>query len=155
VYGPWGRPDMALFLFTKAIIDGKPIQVFNHGNMERDFTYVDDIVEGLVRVIHHPASSNTAWSGLHPDPASSKAPYRIYNIGNNAPVRLLDFIEAIEEKLGKTAEKQMMPIQPGDVPKTYADTSGLSEDLGYRPNTEIKPGIGAFIDWYLDYYKAS
>jgi UDP-glucuronate 4-epimerase len=153
VYGPWGRPDMALFLFTKAIIDGKPIQVFNYGNMERDFTYVDDIVEGLVRVIRHPATSNPEWTGLAPDPATSKAPYRIYNIGNNAPVRLMDFIEAIEEKLGKQAEREMLPIQPGDVPKTFADTSSLTEDLGYRPNTGIKTGIAAFVDWYLDYYK--
>lgn len=153
VYGPWGRPDMALFLFTRAIIEGKPIQVFNHGNMERDFTYIDDIVEGLIRVIHQPALANPEWSGLDPDPASSKAPYRIYNIGNNAPVRLTAFIKALEDKLGRKAIQELMPIQPGDVPKTYADTSGLSTDFGYKPHTEITNGIAAFVEWYLDYYK--
>lgn len=153
VYGPWGRPDMALFLFTKAITEGSPIDVFNNGDMMRDFTYVDDIVEGLVRVVNHPAAPSPAWTGLSPDPATSKAPYRLYNIGNNAPVKLMEFIEAIEEKLGKTAQKNMLPLQPGDVPKTYADVSGLINDLGYKPNTNIKTGISNFIDWYMAYYK--
>ena len=153
VYGPWGRPDMALFIFTKAILEGKPIQVFNEGEMMRDFTYVDDIVEGLVRVINNPPQGNQQWTGMHPDPSSSKAPYKIYNIGNNAPVRLMDFVEAIETNLGKTAEKQLMPLQPGDVPKTYADVNDLVENLGYKPNTSIQTGIANFVKWYRDYYK--
>lgn len=153
VYGPWGRPDMALFLFTKAIVADEPIQVFNNGDMQRDFTYIGDIVEGVVRVIYHPAKPNPEWDAKHPDTASSKAPYRIYNIGNNAPVALMAFVEAIEEKLGKKAKKQLMPIQPGDVPATYADVSDLESDLGYKPATTIKEGIHHFIDWYLDYYK--
>ena len=152
VYGPWGRPDMALFLFTKAILDGKPIQVFNNGDMQRDFTYVDDIVEGLVRVVKNPAQPSTGWIGTNPDPSTSKAPYRIYNIGNNAPVQLTDFIAAIEDKLGLTAVKELLPMQPGDVPRTYADVSALVNDLGYKPNTDIKTGIGRFIDWYRAYY---
>ena len=153
VYGPWGRPDMALSLFTKAIIEEKPLQVFNNGEMERDFTYVDDIVEGVYRVVQHPAKTNPNWTGMQPDPATSKAPYRIYNIGNNAPVKLMDFVAAIEERLGKKAIKEMMPMQAGDVAKTYADVTDLIEDLGYKPGTHLKDGISKFIDWYLDYYK--
>ena len=149
VYGPGGRPDMALFLFTQSILEGKPIQVFNHGKMVRDFTYVADIVEGVVRVMDLPAASNPDWSGKNPDPASSKAPYRIYNIGNNNPVMLMDFIEAIEEALGKKAIKIMMPIQPGDVPGTYADTAPLVRDFGYQPKTDIREGVKKFVEWYL------
>ena len=152
VYGPWGRPDMALFLFTEAILKNEPIKVFNHGNMVRDFTYVADIVEGITRVIHHPATPNPNWDATHPDPATSTAPYRIYNIGNNNPVKLLDFVTAIEEQLGKTAEKIMMPLQPGDVPATYADVDDLVNDLGYKPDTSVKTGIKNFIDWYREYY---
>ncbi len=152
VYGPWGRPDMALFLFTKAILEDKPIDVFNYGDMQRDFTYIDDIVEGVVRVIDNPPKGNLNWSGLNPDPASSKAPYKIYNIGNNAPVGLMDFIKAIEKKIGKEAKKNMLPMQPGDVKSTYADVSDLIEDLGYKPDTPIEKGISNFIDWYLDFY---
>lgn len=153
VYGPWGRPDMALFLFTKAIIEGKPIDVFNYGNMQRDFTYIDDIVEGLTRVIQNPPQGNTDWKGGSPVPDSSKSPYRIYNIGNNNPVKLLDFIKALEEKLNTKAEMNLLPIQPGDVPSTYADVSELIEDLGYKPNTSIKEGISNFVDWYKSFYK--
>lgn len=153
VYGPWGRPDMALFLFTKAILEGKPIDVFNYGNMQRDFTYVDDIVEGVVRVIDNPPAGKSDWNGKKPDPSASKAPYKVYNIGNNAPVRLMSFIEAIEKKLSRTAEKNMLPLQAGDVPATYADVSDLVSDLGYKPDTPVETGISRFIDWYLDYYR--
>jgi UDP-glucuronate 4-epimerase len=153
VYGPWGRPDMALFIFTKAILSGKSINVFNHGNMFRDFTYIDDIVEGLTRVIDNKPEGNKDWTGLEPDPSSSVAPYRIYNIGNNNPVKLLDFIEEIENKIGKKAEKIFLPIQDGDVPATMADVADLIDDLDYKPSTSVKVGIGNFIDWYLDYYK--
>jgi UDP-glucuronate 4-epimerase len=153
VYGPWGRPDMALFLFTKAIMENKPIQVFNYGNMLRDFTYVDDIVEGLVRVVQHPATANEHWDAMAPVSDSSSAPYRLYNIGNNDPVKLMAYIEAIENRLGKVAEKIMMPLQPGDVPGTYADVSGLVNDLGYQPATTIQTGVNKFIDWYLNYYQ--
>jgi UDP-glucuronate 4-epimerase len=153
VYGPWGRPDMALFLFTKAILEDKPIDVFNHGKMRRDFTYVDDIVEGVVRVIDHPAKGNSDWSGQSPDPSCSKAPYKIYNIGNSNPVELMDFIEAIEQALGKKAQKNMMPIQPGDVPATWADVDDLVEDLDYQPNTAVQEGVQRFIDWYKDFYQ--
>ncbi len=153
VYGPWGRPDMALYLFTKAILEDKPIDVFNHGKMQRDFTYIDDIVEGVIRVNDNPPKGNPAWSGKQPDPSSSKAPYKIYNIGNNNPVKLMDFIEAIEKKLGKKAKKNMLPLQPGDVPSTYADVKDLVEDLGYKPSTSIQEGIDNFIDWYLDFFK--
>jgi UDP-glucuronate 4-epimerase len=153
VFGPWGRPDMALYLFTKAAIEGKPIDVFNNGQMFRDFTYIDDIVEGVIRVIDNPASSNSDWSGKNPDPASSSAPYKIYNIGNNNPVKLMDFIEAIEERLGQKIEKNMLPMQAGDVPGTYADVSGLVEDMKYSPATSVQEGVNNFIDWYLDYYK--
>lgn len=155
VYGPWGRPDMALFLFTKNIIEGKSIDVYNNGNMMRDFTYIDDIVEGIERVIAKPAKSNSNWSGLNPDPGSSKAPYKIYNIGNNDPVRLLDFIEAIEKKLGKKALKKMLPLQSGDVPASHADVTDLMRDLDYKPNTSIQKGIDRFIDWYLEFYPSN
>jgi UDP-glucuronate 4-epimerase len=153
VYGPWGRPDMAMFLFTKAVIDDKPIQVFNNGEMERDFTYIDDIVDGLVKVINHIPKGNPEWSGLNPVTSSSKAPYQIYNIGNSKPVKLTEFIEAIEKKLNKKAEKIMMPMQPGDVHKTYADVSNMKINVGYNPSTTIETGVSNFIDWYLDYYQ--
>ncbi len=152
VYGPWGRPDMALFLFTKAILEDRPIDVFNYGNMSRDFTYIDDIVEGVVRVIDNPPQGNPEWSGKNPDPSSSRAPYKIYNIGNNQPVKLIDFIEAIEKAIGKTAKKNMLPIQPGDVPATYADVTDLVEDLGYKPATPIQEGVEKFVKWYRDFY---
>ena len=153
VYGPWGRPDMALFLFTKAIIEGKPIQVFNNGEMLRDFTYIDDIVEGVVRVLDKPATPNTDWQGDRPDSGTSPAPYRLFNIGNNNPVKLLDFIATIEQALGKQAIKEMMPIQPGDVAATYANIDDLVNQVGYRPNTPIAEGIRQFVAWYRDYYK--
>jgi UDP-glucuronate 4-epimerase len=153
VYGPWGRPDMAYFLFTKAICEGKPIDVFNHGNMERDFTYIDDIVEGLLRVMERPPVPDPAWDRANPDPATSYAPYRIYNIGNNTPVRLLRFIEIIEECLGKKAEKNFLPMQPGDVPATYADIDDLVRDVGFQPQTTPEEGIRRFVEWYREYYK--
>lgn len=153
VYGPWGRPDMALFLFTKAILEGKPIDVFNNGNMQRDFTYVDDIVEGVVRVIDSPPAGNPGWSGRQPDPGTSVAPYRVYNVGNSKPVKLLDFIEAIEDALGKMAVKNYLPMQPGDVPATWADVSDLAADFGYQPSTPVEEGIRRFVEWYKKYYK--
>lgn len=153
VYGPWGRPDMALFLFTKAILEGKPIDVFNNGEMLRDFTYVDDIVEGIVRVIDNPAQSDIGWSGKNPNPHSSKAPYKIYNIGNNNPVKLMDFITCIEKTLGITAQKNMLPLQPGDVPATYANVEDLVQELNYKPNTPIEEGIKKFIAWYREFYQ--
>jgi UDP-glucuronate 4-epimerase len=153
VYGPWGRPDMALFLFTKAILEGKPIQVFNNGNMSRDFTYVDDIVEGVTRVSDNPPKGNESWSGTHPDPGSSKAPYKIYNIGNNSPVKLMDFVTTIEKVLGKEAEKQFMPMQPGDVSATYADVQDLIKNLNYKPETSLEYGVGKFVEWYKEFYK--
>ncbi|WP_152268879.1 NAD-dependent epimerase [Agriterribacter humi] len=153
VYGPWGRPDMALFLFTKAILENKPIQVFNNGNMVRDFTYIADIVEGVVRVIDNPPAGNPLWDAAHPDPSTSTAPYKVYNIGNNNPVRLMDFIEAIEEALGKKAEKQLLPMQPGDVASTCADVEDLVRDLHYKPDTKVGEGIKNFIEWYRAYYK--
>lgn len=152
VYGPWGRPDMALFLFTKAILEGKPIDVFNNGNMSRDFTYVDDIVEGVVRVIDSPPAGNPDWTGQSPDPGTSSAPYRVYNIGNSKPVKLLDFIEAIEDALGKMAVKNYLPMQPGDVPATWADVSDLAADFGYQPSTPVEEGIRRFVEWYRGYY---
>lgn len=155
VYGPWGRPDMAMFLFTKAIIDGEPIKVFNNGEMERDFTYIDDIVDGIVRVINNVPQGNPEWSGLNPQPSTSKAPYQLYNIGNSKPVKLTDFIEAIEKKLDKKAEKIMMPMQPGDVYKTFADIGDLKTKLGYDPSTSVEEGVSNFIDWYVDYYKVN
>ena len=153
VYGPWGRPDMALYLFTKAIIEDKPIDVFNHGNMQRDFTYIDDIVEGIIRVNDNAPKGNKSWDGKNPDPSSSPAPYKIYNIGNNNPVKLMDFIEALEKKLGKTAKKNMLPIQAGDVPSTYANVEDLIADLDYKPQTSIEDGINNFVDWYVDFFK--
>lgn len=153
VYGPWGRPDMALSLFTKAILAGKPVQVFNNGEMERDFTYVDDIVEGICRVINQPAATNPGWNGTQPDPATSKAPYRLYNIGNNAPVKLLDFVDTIGKILGKKPILEMKPMQPGDVSKTFADVTPLIEELGFRPHTPLETGVTNFVNWYLDYYK--
>ena len=153
VYGPWGRPDMALFLFTKAILEGKPIKVFNYGKMKRDFTYVDDIVEGVIRVVDQVAQPNPHWSGQVPDPATSYAPYRNYNIGNNQPVELMEFIETLEDCLGIKAEKNLLPIQPGDVPVTYADVSDLAQDVGFKPNTPLKVGIAEFVKWYRSYYK--
>lgn len=152
VYGPWGRPDMALFLFTKAILQNQPIDVFNNGNMVRDFTYVDDIVEGITRILNTVPQPDDNWSGLKPNPASSKAPYKVYNIGNNNPVNLMDFITAIENKLNKKAKKNMMPLQAGDVPATFADVDDLVKNIGYKPNTSIKTGIANFIDWYMAYY---
>jgi UDP-glucuronate 4-epimerase len=152
VYGPWGRPDMALFLFTRAILDGEPIKVFNEGRMQRDFTYIDDIVEGIVRLLGKPATPNADWSSDAPDPGSSSAPYRLFNIGNNQPVQLLDFIAAIEDALGMPAERELLPIQPGDVPATFADIDALSDYVGYRPATPISEGIGNFVAWYRDYY---
>ena len=152
VYGPWGRPDMALFLFTRAILAGEPINVFNHGRMRRDFTYIDDIVEGVVRATDRPAPPNPDWSGDQPDPGTSAAPYRVYNIGNNNPVELMYLIETLEKALGKVAEKNFMPIQPGDVPATWANVDALSEDVGFRPETPIEVGVQKFVDWYLEYY---
>jgi UDP-glucuronate 4-epimerase len=153
VYGPWGRPDMALFLFTKAILEDQPIKVFNHGKMVRDFTYVDDIVEGVIRVIDNPPKGNEEWKGESPDPSTSPAPYKLYNIGNNNPIKLMDFIEAIEKALGKKAEKNMMPIQPGDVEATYANVDDLVANLEYKPDTGISLGINNFINWYRNYFK--
>lgn len=153
VYGPYGRPDMALFIFTKAILEGKPIDVYNHGKMLRDFTYIDDIVEGIVRLIPKPATGNPNWSGMNPDPATSFAPYRIYNIGNNKPVELLYFIEVLENKLGKKAVKNFLPLQEGDVPETYADVDDLIKDVGFKPSTSIESGIENFVNWYKEYYK--
>ncbi len=153
VYGPWGRPDMALFIFTKAIFENREIKVFNYGKMLRDFTYIDDIVEGVVKVIKNPPEGNKNWNGKKPDPATSLAPYIIYNIGNNAPVKLTDFIEAIETKIGKKAKKEFLPLQPGDVPATYANVDGLIKNLNFKPETDIKTGISNFIDWYRKYYK--
>jgi UDP-glucuronate 4-epimerase len=153
VYGPYGRPDMALFLFTKAILEEKPIDVYNNGQMLRDFTYVADIVEGIVRLVKSPAKPNPNWSGDDPDPATSFAPYRIYNIGNNNPVELSVFIETIEKHLGKKAIKNYMPIQKGDVPGTFADVDDLMKDVGYKPSTDLSYGIGQFVEWYRDYYK--
>ncbi len=154
VYGPWGRPDMALFLFTKNIIEGKPINVFNYGKMRRDFTYIDDIIEGVVRVTMNTAEPNPAWDGANPDPATSPVPYRIYNIGNNKVVELSRYIEVLEECLGKKAEINYMPMQPGDVPATEADVDDLVRDVGFKPDTSIEEGIGNFVKWYKDYYKA-
>ncbi|MBT6433649.1 MAG: NAD-dependent epimerase [Deltaproteobacteria bacterium] len=152
VYGPWGRPDMALFLFTKAILEGKPINVFNYGQMRRDFTYVGDIVEGIARLMKSPAQPNPDWDGDRPDPATSEAPYRLYNIGNNQPVELMHMIGALEKCLGREAEKNMMPIQSGDVPATFADVQALESAVGFKPQTSIEDGIERFVDWYREYY---
>lgn len=153
VYGPWGRPDMALFKFTKAIVNDEPIDVYNHGNMMRDFTYVDDIVEAISRLVEKPAQPNPEWSGANPDPSSSYAPYKVYNIGNNSPVRLMEFVEAIEKKVGKTATKNFMDLQPGDVPETYANVEDLFNNINFKPSTNIQDGVNSFVDWYLEYYK--
>jgi UDP-glucuronate 4-epimerase len=152
VYGPWGRPDMALFLFTKNILAGKPIDVFNYGNHRRDFTFVDDIAQGVVRAMDRPAKPNDDWNSDAPDPGTSKAPYRIYNIGNNEPVELLRYIECIEKSLGKKAEKNLLPLQAGDVPDTYADVEDLVRDVGYKPATPVEEGVRRFIEWYVGYY---
>jgi UDP-glucuronate 4-epimerase len=153
VYGPWGRPDMALFSFTEAILAGRPIQVFNNGNMVRDFTYVDDIVEGVVRVLAQPAAPNANWDGGHPDPATSSAPYRIFNIGNSQPIKLMRYIEVLEQCLGKKAVINFQPMQPGDVLETWADVSELKKSVGYRPSIQIEDGVRQFVEWYLEYYK--
>ncbi|MBD9427210.1 NAD-dependent epimerase [Pseudomonas sp. PDM15] len=153
VYGPWGRPDMSPFLFTRAILGGRPLQVFNQGKHRRDFTYIDDIVEGVIRVLARAPSANSEWSGLSPDPASSKAPWRVYNIGNSQPVELLTYIELIENALGKTTTKTLLPLQPGDVEHTYADVSELIKDIGYEPKTSVEDGIEKFISWYRSFYK--
>jgi UDP-glucuronate 4-epimerase len=152
VYGPWGRPDMALFLFTRAILAGEPIDVYNHGNHKRDFTYVDDIVEGVIRTLDHVPQPNPTWSGDSPDPGTSRWPYRLYNIGNHRPVELLRYIEVIERCIGRTAEKRFLPMQPGDVPETCADVDDLARDVGYAPATPIEEGIPRFIEWYRGYY---
>lgn len=152
VYGPWGRPDMAYFLFTNNILKGKPIKVFNHGKMSRDFTYVADVVDGITRVLNHPPNGNPSWDPVNPEPSRSAAPYRIYNIGNNKPVNLMQFIEAIENALGKQAEKKLMPMQAGDVEQTYADVSALTAEYGYAPKTSVEEGIGKFVEWYKGYY---
>ena len=153
VYGPYGRPDMALFIFTKAILEGRPIDVYNFGKMKRDFTYVDDIVEGIIRLLSKIPERNEEWDAFHPDPASSAAPYRIYNIGNNQPVELVRFIEVLEEKLGKKAIKNFLPLQAGDVTETYAAISSIQRDIGFKPGTSIEEGIGKFVEWYKEYYK--
>ena len=152
VYGPWGRPDMALFLFTKKILAGEPIDVFNYGNHRRDFTYIDDIVEGVIRSLDHVATPNPDWDGNQPNSATSKSPYRLYNIGSNNPVELLRYIEILEECLGKKAIKNLLPLQPGDVPDTYADVEALARDVNYRPQTKIETGIANFVEWYKSYY---
>lgn len=152
VYGPWGRPDMALFLFTKAILAGEPIDLFNHGRMRRDFTYIDDIVEGVVRVLDRPAMPNPEWDGRNPDSATSTAPYRLYNIGNNSPVELARLVEVLENALGRVAVKRLVDIQPGDVPATYADIDALAKDVGFRPSTPIEIGVKRFVDWYRSFY---
>lgn len=153
VYGPWGRPDMALFLFTDAILKGQPIKVFNHGKMQRDFTYVDDIVEGIVRVWQHPPKENTAWDRQLADPATSYAPHRVYNIGNSNPVELMRFIEILEQAIGRPAVKEMLPFQPGDVPATHADMTDLERDVDFRPHTTLEEGVRRFVEWYRDYYR--
>ena len=152
VYGPWGRPDMALFLFTDAILEGRPIKVFNHGKMTRDFTYIDDIIEGVVRIMKKVPAPDPKWSGKKPDPGTSYAKYRIYNIGNNSPVELTEFIEAIENTLGEKAKKEFFDLQPGDVVSTYADVDDLMRDAGFKPQTPLETGIKRFVDWYLEYY---
>ncbi len=153
VYGPWGRPDMALFIFTRKILNGEPIDVFNYGKHRRDFTYIDDIVEGVIRTLDQVAAPNDAWDGKQPDPGTSKAPYRIYNIGSNRPVELLRYIEILEECLGKKAEMNLLPLQPGDVPDTYADVDALIKDVNYQPDTPIEEGVKKFVEWYRDFYQ--
>lgn len=154
VYGPWGRPDMALFKFTKNILEGRPIDVFNYGNHRRDFTYISDIVEGVVRVLDHTPEPNAGWSGDAPDSATSYAPYRLYNIGNNEPVELMHYIEVLEDCLGRKAEKNLLPLQAGDVPDTYADVADLVQDVDYKPATPVSEGVARFVEWYRDYYRA-
>jgi len=153
VYGPWGRPDMALFLFAKAILEDRPIDVFNYGNHRRDFTYIDDIVEGVIRVLDKPAEPNPKWSSAKPDPGTSTAPFRLYNIGNNAPVELMTYIGALEKALGKEAQKNLLPLQPGDVPDTYANVDDLVADMGYKPETRVEDGVANFVAWYKDFYQ--
>jgi UDP-glucuronate 4-epimerase len=153
VYGPWGRPDMALFKFTKAILERKKIQVFNYGHHRRDWTYIDDIVTGVIKVLDRPAFGNTSWDGLNPDPGSSKAPWRVYNIGNNTPIKLLDFISSIEDVLGLTADKELLPLQDGDVPDTFADVQNLRDEFNFRPSTPLNDGISQFLTWYRKYYE--
>ena len=153
VYGPWGRPDMALFLFTKAILSNEKIQVFNHGKHSRDFTYIDDIVEGVIRTLDTPATCNLEWNSNQPDPATSNAPWRVYNIGNNQPIELMDYIAALEKALGKKAEKEFLPLQAGDVPATYANVDDLVEQFDYKPSTSVEDGINRFVTWYRDYFK--
>ena len=155
VYGPWGRPDMALFLFTKAILEGRSIDVFNHGKMKRDFTYIDDIVTGITKVLDSPPKGNDGWNGKEPDPSGSRAPYKLYNIGNNSPVGLMDFIEAIEKTLDRKADMNMLPMQPGDVPATWADVNELVFDFGYAPSVSVQEGIQRFIQWYKTFYEVS
>jgi UDP-glucuronate 4-epimerase len=154
VYGPWGRPDMALFKFTKAMLEGESIPVFNYGKHRRDFTYIDDIVEGVIRVLDRPASSNPDWDGANPDSGTSKAPWRVYNIGNNSPVELMDYIGALEESLGIEADKEMLPLQDGDVPDTYANVDDLVKEFGYKPDMPVKTGVANFVKWYKDFYNA-
>jgi len=153
VYGPWGRPDMALFMFTKCILSGQKIQVYNYGNHRRDFTYIDDIVEGIIRVLDNPAKSNPNWDGNNPDSASSSAPWRLYNIGNNSPIELMDYIQEIENTLGIKAKKELLPLQPGDVPDTFADISDLLKDFNYKPTVSVKEGVKNFVEWYREHYK--
>lgn len=153
VYGPWGRPDMALFIFVRKMLNDEPIEVFNYGDMKRDFTYVDDVVEGIYKLCFQPAEPDENWDGEDPNPGTSKAPYRIYNIGNNSPVELMDFIECIEEELEMEADKEFKPMQPGDVKITYADVEDLIEDIGYAPDTPLEEGVKKFIEWYRDYYE--
>ena len=153
VYGPWGRPDMALFKFTRGIVAGEPIEVYNHGRMIRDFTYVDDVIESLYRIMNKPAAGDPAWSSDAPDPATSRAPYRVYNIGNNAPVDLMTYVHALEESLGRKAEIRFLPMQPGDVPSTMADVTELAEAVGFRPRTTVQEGIGRFVAWYREYFQ--
>ena len=154
VYGPWGRPDMAMFIFAKAILEGKPIRLFNHGNMRRDFTYVDDVVEAIVRLVDRPPQGNPDWSGARPDPSSSAAPWKIYNIGNNRPEELMHVVSVLEQEFGHEATKEMLPMQPGDVPATYADIEDLARDVGFRPSIAIEDGIARFADWFREYHKA-
>jgi UDP-glucuronate 4-epimerase len=154
VYGPWGRPDMAIFIFAKAILEGRPIKLYNNGNMRRDFTYIDDVAQAVVRLIDHPPHGNPEWSGSKPDPASSAAPWKIYNIGNNRPEELLHVVALLEKEFGRTAKKEMLPMQPGDVPATYADTEDLARQIGFKPATSIEVGIRRFADWFREYHKA-
>ncbi len=153
VYGPWGRPDMALFLFTRKLLAGEPIDVFNHGHHKRDFTYIDDIAEGVVRALDHPPAGNPQWSGVDPDPGTSRAPWRVFNIGNSRPVELLTYIETLERALGVKAQMNLLPLQPGDVPDTWADTAALEAETGYAPSTPVEEGVERFVAWYRDYYR--